>query len=349
MIQAYASMISALKPHPFLHLQHWGTIGVSLVFDCENGLTLMAENQIVDALIIGGGPGAISCASELKDSGLTSLILEKSSQLGGQLPQVPNVLRNFAGGNYDNGESLRLKLVELVERMQLPHLLSHKVSEVNLAEKAVVANGKRIIAKTLVVATGYRVAALGLAGEDKYGLDVVYRTGQCLDHMKGNVVAVVGGGDSAVADALELAEMCPQVFLVHRSAQLRARADWKEQAEENPRIKILLNTKVVSLVDRGSSDRLSAVKVLNKLGVEDTLNATRLIVKIGYAPNTEIVRGQIEMDATGHIRVGDYLKTSVPGVFAIGDITNPGYPRIATAVGQGVLAVAGIRQYLGHL
>jgi len=307
------------------------------------------KSQIVDALIIGGGPGAISCASELKDSGLTSLILEKSSQLGGQLPDVPNPLRNFAGGNYDNGEALRVKLVDLCERMQLKHLRSHNVTAVDLANKTAIANGQMFTGKAIVIATGYRVARLGLTDEDKYGLDVVYRTGHCLEHMKGNSVAVVGGGDSAASDALELAEFCPQVFFIHRSGQLRARPDWKQCLEKNPRIKIMLDTRVVSLVADKSADRLSAVKVVGRSGVEETLDVNRLIVKIGYAPNTEIVRGQIEMDTTGHIRVGDYLKTSVPGVFAIGDITNPGYPRIATAVGQGVLAVVGIRQYLGHL
>lgn len=309
----------------------------------------MSQQDSFDALIIGGGPAGISCASELKDSGLTSLILERSAQLGGQLKDIPNPLRNFAGGNYANGEELKVKLVELVEAMALNCQFNSDIREIDLANKTIVAGGRKFTGRTVVLATGYRVAKLGIADEDKFGLDVVYRTGQCLDHMKGNTVAVVGGGDSAVGDALELAELCPEVYLINRSNQLRARPDWKSQAENNPRIKIMLDTKVVSLVADGSDDKLSAVKVVGKAGIEETINAKRLIVKIGYAPNTEIVRGQIDMDSSGHIRVGDYCKTSVPGVFAIGDITNPGYPRIATAVGQGVLAVAGIRQYLGHL
>lgn len=302
-----------------------------------------------DAVIIGGGPAGISCASELKDSGLTSIILERSAQLGGQLSEVPNPLRNFAGGNYSSGEELRGKLVDLVEAMKLDYELHCDIQDIDLVNKTVVANGRKFTGKTIVIATGYSVARLGVADENKFGLDVVYRTGQCLDHMKGQAVAVVGGGDSAVENALELAQLCPQVYLLSRSGKLRARCDWKSEAENNARIKIMLDTKVVSLVSNGMSDRLSAVKVSSIDGVEETLPATRLIVKIGYAPNTAFVRDQIEMDSTGHIRVGDYCKTSVPGVFAIGDITTPGYPRIATAVGQGVLSVAGIRQYLGHL
>ncbi|MBX9878939.1 MAG: NAD(P)/FAD-dependent oxidoreductase [Candidatus Obscuribacterales bacterium] len=302
-----------------------------------------------DAVIIGGGPAGISCASELKDSGLTSVILERSGRLGGQLSDVPNPLRNFAGGNYSSGEQLRGKLVELVEAMKFSYELNCNIQEIDLVDKTIVANGRKLIGKTIVLATGYSVAKLGVGDENKFGLDVVYRTGQCLDHMKGQTVAVVGGGDSAVGDALELAQLCPQVYLLNRSGKLRARSDWKSQAEEDPRIKILLDTKVVSLVADGTGNRLSAVKVSSNGGVEETLPATRLIVKIGYAPNTAFVRDQIETDSTGHIRVGDYCKTSLPGVFAVGDITTPGYPRIATAVGQGVLAVAGIRQYLGHL
>lgn len=311
----------------------------------------MPEQEIFDALIIGGGPGGISCAAELKDSGLTSLILEKAGQLGGQLTDIPTPLRNFAGGNYDNGDALRKELVKLADTLKLNYRLNCPVTEVDFSNKTVVAEGQKFVAKTIVLATGYRVAKLGVSDETSFGLDVVYRTGHCLEHLKGNAVAVVGGGDSAVENALELAEVCPQVYLIYRSEKLRARPDWLVRAQENPRINVLLNTKVVSLMAEEGKDqvrKLLAIKIANGQGNESEIAVSRLVIKIGYSANTELCKDKLDMDDCGHVLVGKYCSTSKPGVFAIGDITTPGYARIATAVGQGVLAVAGIRTYLGQ-
>lgn len=308
----------------------------------------MSKQEIFDALIIGGGPAGISCAAELKDSGLSSVILERKGQLGGQLSDVPNPLRNFAGGNYANGDELRQKLTELVEAMKLNYVLNADVTDIDLQNKTVVVAGQKYFGKTIVIATGYRVNVLGVDNEKQFEQDVVYRTGHCLDHMAEQTVAVVGGGDSAVDNALELAQLCPRVYIIYRGEKLRARPDWLEKARQDSRITILLNTKVVALVGDGNNGSLKALKILNERGVESELSASRLVVKIGYAANTELFRGKVDMDTFGNILIGNFCATSVPGVFAAGDITSPGYPRIATSVGQGVLAVAGIRMYLGQ-
>lgn len=305
----------------------------------------MAQQDNFDALIIGGGPAGISCAAELKDSGLSSLILERKGQLGGQLSDVPNPLRNFAGGNYANGDELQQKLIELVEAMSLNYRLNADITDIDLQNKTVTVASQKYSGKTIVIATGYRVNTLGLVNEKDFGLDVVYRTGQCLDHFAGQTVAVIGGGDSAVGDALELAQLCPRVYLIYRGEKFRARPDWMESAKQDSRITILLNTKVVSLVGGGN---LTALRIANGQGVESELSVSRLAIKIGYAANTELFCGKVDMDDFGNIIIGKYCATSVPGVFAAGDIASPGYPRIATAVGQGVLAVAGIRTYLGQ-
>lgn len=304
----------------------------------------MSHLEKLDAIIVGGGPAGISCALELQDSRRTYVLLEGGGRLGGQLADVANTIHNFPGGFYENGEDLLAKMESLVERTSCSYLLHHEVTQADLINHRIVAAGKEFIASTVVLATGYRRRRLNLAGSERFGNQVTYHHHECLDGAVEPAVAVIGGGDNALLDALELAAVSPQVYLIHRSTSFRARPDVIREVCANQRIKLFLNSEVESLL---GSDKLAGLRIICKAtGAVSELTVGRLVIKIGFCPNTQLFQGQVEMDETGHVLIDPDCSTSCPGVFAVGDITAAGYPRLSTAAGHGVMAAAAIRRLI---
>ncbi len=304
------------------------------------------------AIILGGGPAGVSCALELADSMVDYLLIERRERLGGQLPEIPSAIPNFAGGRFDNGEALRANLEEAAAAANINCLMNRSVTAVDLKGKEVMVGGDVFAAQTMVLATGHRFARLGLPGEDSLKPDVSYRPEPPLEHFQGKNVAVVGGGDSAALATLALAPLCPRVYLIHRSDRLRARPDLLRQIESAANIEIRLNTTVESL-SAASDDgcaRLSGIAVRHHQSLEiSKLDVTRLCVRIGYTPNTELFAGQLEMTEKGYLRIGQDCSTSAAGIFAAGDIAAPGYDRIAAAIGHGATAAQSVRRFLGHI
>jgi thioredoxin reductase (NADPH) len=299
-------------------------------------------NELYDAIIIGSGGAGLSCALELHETKVRYLVLEQSPRLAAGLNQIAGKLPNFLGGFFESGEQLRQRVVELADRVGLNFLVDCPVSQVDLPELAIVANGKQFWAKSLVLATGYRKRRLLPEQEPMPG--VRYDKDNGVETFAGRNVVVVGAGDNGLMDAIELSEHCPVVYVVHRNRSFKARPDLISQAESKPNIKFLLDAKVTAL---HGEDGLEAIIVRDQInGTERQIETRDVIVRIGYEPNTELFRGQIEMDDTGHVFIAPDCSTSVAGVFAAGDITNPGYPRLATAVGHGMIAAGAVRSYL---
>lgn len=298
----------------------------------------------LDALIIGGGIAGISCALELLETKKSFLLLESETRLGGQLHRIHNVIPNLAAGQFANGADLLCKLEDMVSQLQLAHHLRCKVSKVDLHKKLVTAGSEEFVSKTLVLATGYRKRLIELPGQQAFAAQITYHHHVCLSKIAGQNVVVIGGGDNAAMDALDLAKHCRQVFLLQRSAKLRARPDLQQNMQANPRIKILLHSQITALKGK---DCLSEVEVTNSLsGNSELLPVSFIVIKAGDLPNTELFRGQLDMDETGHIKINAHCMTSCADVFAIGDITHPNYPRLATAVGHGAIAAYGVRKLL---
>ncbi|HEY9868809.1 MAG TPA: NAD(P)/FAD-dependent oxidoreductase [Candidatus Obscuribacterales bacterium] len=307
----------------------------------------MTAETRVDVLIIGGGPAGVSCALELHDSRVDYLLLEASQELGGQLASIPHTIKNLAAGFFRDGKQLRERLVGLVEKMRCRYLAAHPVTEAQLSEMRISAGAKTFSAGAVVIATGSRVRTLPIDRHDDFSQHILYRIEGRHSQLKGQNVAVVGGADSACLDALELAEICPQVYLVHRKDRLTARPDIVRAAHAHPRIKLLLNSQVRALLGATHLEGITVVAAAAPSAIE--LPVTKLVVQIGREPNSEPFRGQLDMDDKGHIKIAVDGSTSCAGVFAAGDVAFPAYPRIATAMGQGMTAAAAARRFIGNM
>lgn len=306
-------------------------------------MTVGSDSPHFAALIIGGGPAGLSCALELADSNVSHILIERAPRLGGQVNDIPSPIVNFAGGAYANGEALARQMSAAAAPANIRTGLA--VDRVDLRARTATAGGQVFSARALLIATGYRVARLGIEGEADFAGDISYRPGTEASLCAGQTVAIVGGGDSALFSALELAALCPQVHIINRSERLRARLDLKDRLAGLANVTVHMASQVTALAGTG---RLERVHVL-KAGRSEIIPAERLIVKIGYSPNTELFAGQVDMDASGHIVTADDMSTSVPGVFAAGDITAACYQRLATAIGQGMIAAGAIRRFIGQV
>lgn len=300
----------------------------------------MPESPEYDCVIVGGGPAGMSCALELREHKRSYVLLEGRDRLGGQLDQILNTVRNLAAGFFENGLALRQSMVDLAGRMEVNYLIDQHVTRIDGTGKTAWVGDRAFKGKTLVIATGASMRLLEATGVDRFLTDIIYRTELAEDHLYGRTIAVVGGGDSALMEALLLAEHSPRVYVVHRGTKLSARADVVRDVVSNPRVEVLLQATVARL---HGSDSLSGITVeYAEPGKKTQLAVDRLVVKIGYRPHTDLLSQQTKMDARGFIITTLDCETSIEGVYAVGDIVHPGYLRIAPAMGQGVAAAVHI-------
>jgi thioredoxin reductase (NADPH) len=294
-----------------------------------------------DTIIIGAGPAGLSCALELQDSKINYIVFERGSHVGGQLWEMQGTVRNFIGGYGENGAQTAQRLTELVNIMNTNVQLNSQIDQIDLKLKTLTLNGNRIKAKTIVLATGLRLRSLPLPGSSMFSSAVYYRTAGKEEEFEGKRVAVIGGGDSALIQCLELSRISPKVHLIHRGNKLKARPDLINDARNNSKIEMMLETEVDSLIGQQSLTGLQVIS--NRSGEVKDIQVERVLIKVGYIPNTENFKGQVNMDASGYIIIDRFCQTNIAGVFAVGDITKPGYARIATAAGHGMIAASSIR------
>ncbi|TML12997.1 MAG: NAD(P)/FAD-dependent oxidoreductase [Actinobacteria bacterium] len=309
----------------------------------DTGETMRAEEHH-DVVIVGAGAAGVSCALECYDIQLDTVVFESKPEPGGQLAEIPHSVRNVAAGRFENGRALRRALEEssaiLGDRLRV----SHSALRADLGERWVEANGTRIHGKALVVCTGTARQNLPAAVDGAFGGDVTYQLEPRRDRFVGRDVVVIGSGDSAALDALELAATASSVRLVHRSGTLTARHDIVEQVRGEPRIEDLPGRELEKTT---GGDRLEEIVLVRSAGGERLrLRVGGVIVKIARVPCTHLFQGQIELDRAGAIIVDSELRTSRDGVLAAGDVTAGSYPRVATALGQGVLAARSALRYV---
>ena len=309
---------------------------------------LFATNhKIFDAIIVGGGPAGINCALELSYCNVECLIVDGSERLGGQLWQIGEEILNFAGGHFKNGSSMARSMQKQVDDCQskISMLLGRTVESIDAPKKTVLVGDEVYQAKTILLASGYRLRRLSLPGMSMFQADILYRDDQSTSVYAGKRVAVLGGGDNALMKSLSLAQSAEQVFLLNRSKRWRARKEFFDQASRHPRIEIIENTDLESLSGQA---KLTGAKLTDKAtGRIRNVAIDKIFVKIGFAPNTESFRGQVDMDSSGHIITDSNGQSSVAGVFAAGDIVAGGCPRIATACGGGAIAAQSMMLNLG--
>jgi thioredoxin reductase (NADPH) len=296
----------------------------------------MRDEEHHDVVIVGAGAAGVSCALECFDIQLDTVVFETTEEPGGQLAEIPHSVRNVAAGQYENGRALRQALEDASAILGDRLRVSHSVNRVDLGERWVEVNGTRVHGTALVLCTGTAKQQLPAAVDGAFGGDVTYQLEPRRERFVGRDVVVIGSGDSAALDALELVGKASSVTLVHRSDALKARQDIVEQVRAEPRIEDLPGWE---LDETSGRDRLEEIVLVRSgSGERRRLSVGGVIVKIARVPSTQLFQGQIELDHAGAIVVDEELHTSRDGVLAAGDVTAGAYPRVAVALGQGVLA-----------
>ena len=301
--------------------------------------------QIYDVLIIGGGPAGYTAALYAARAGFDTLVLEKMC-VGGQMALTGDI-ENYPGFDEGvDGFNLGEKMLNGAERFgaktQYDEVLSVHFSE-NI--KKVVAVGGEYYGRTVIIATGADPRKLGLIKEDELIGRGVHYCAHCDGRFyKDKTVVVVGGGNSAAADALYLSRLAKKVYLVHRRDTLRATKVYHEPLFKAQNIEFIWNSTVDELLD---NDRVNGVKLRNvKTGEITSLDCDGVFVSIGRKPTTEFLGGAVDLDENGYIIADETTKTNVPGVYAVGDVRQKALRQVVTAVADGAVAVHFAEEYL---
>lgn len=302
-------------------------------------------NQVYDVLVLGGGPGGYTAAMYAARSGLRALVLERLAA-GGQMALTHQV-DNYPGFDEGvDGFTLGMKMQQGAERFgaQTVYADVHSVELKGKIKKLHTDQGT-FLGRTVIVATGANPRKLGLPMEQELTGKGVHYCAAC-DGMfyRGKTVVLVGGGNSAVADALVLSRVAEKVILVHRRDTLRASKIYHEPLEQTENIEFRWNSEVVEL---HHGDRVNGVTVRNKVsGAEERISCDAVFVSIGREPATALFASQLELDAAGYIVAGESTQTNLPGVYAVGDVRTKAVRQIVTATADGAVAAYEIEEYL---
>jgi thioredoxin reductase (NADPH) len=304
----------------------------------------MTGEEHHDVVVVGGGVAGVNCALECFDIQLDTILVDAGATLGGQVTEILHSVRNVAAGRFDDGLALQRALLESSDILGDRVRLSHPVTRADLGSRAIDVAGGRLVGGALVLSTGTSKQYLDAAPDGDFGGDVTYQLEPVLEHFAGHDVAVIGGGDSGTLDALALAERGSSVKLIHRSPDLTARHDITRQVRDHPRIEDVAGWELEAAHGAERLERI--VLVRRSTGERQELAVQRLVIKIARAPNTQLFDGQLDLDRSGAVVVDRELRTSRPGVFAVGDVVSGAYPRVAAALGQGSLAARSVLHYL---
>ena len=305
-----------------------------------------ASRNVRDVVIIGSGPAGLTAALYTARANLTPLLIE-GLEAGGQL-MLTTLVENFPG--YRDGimgPELMGEMRAQAERFGT-EIMQGRVTSVDLGRRPFVikADDKDYAAKTLIIATGASARLLGLPSERTLMGHGVSTCATCDGFFfRGHEIAVVGGGDSAMEEAVFLTKFATKVTVVHRREDLRASKIMQDKARANTKIEWLLGHEIDEINDTGKGEVTSMV-VRDKHGVRKQIPVTGVFVAIGHTPNTSLFKGQLEMDKNGYLVTHDGAKTSVPGVFACGDVQDHIYRQAITAAGSGCMAALDAERFL---
>jgi thioredoxin reductase (NADPH) len=291
-----------------------------------------------DVVIIGAGPAGIAAALWCDQLGLDTLLLEQNESIGGQLATIYGRIENYPGLRANNGAELLERFIDQIKDGGFDQWTNVEIERVDLTSKRIfLRSGEQLQSISLIIATGVRRRRLGIPGEKEFaGRGLIESATRDRHLFAGKDLCVVGGGDAAAENALLLAEVCPTVTLVHRGPKLRARREFVEQMQTNHCITVFTESAVTRIL---GNETVEAVEIKRKEAIKPFQMAVGgVLIRIGVEPNTELVRDQLELDDKGYIVVDSRHETSVPNVFAIGDVSNPLAPTISGATGAGATA-----------
>lgn len=301
--------------------------------------------NLYDVIIIGGGPAGYTAALYTVRSGFSTLVIEKMAA-GGQMNETTQI-DNYPGFDEGiDGFSLGMKMQRGAERFGAETLNAQVMSvQLHGAIKEIETDDGIYMARAVIIATGAGHKHLGLENEqDLVGKGVAYCAACDGMFYRGKTVAVVGGGNSAAADALVLSRIAKKVHVIHRRDALRATQVYHEPLMRAENVEFHWNSEVSRLLSEGKLT--GAVLKDVHSGEESALELDGLFISIGREPATQLFTGQLELDHSGYIVAGESTETSVPGVFAVGDVRTKSVRQIITAAADGAVAAHYVEEYL---
>lgn len=300
---------------------------------------------MLDIIIIGAGPAGLTAAIYAKRAGLSVLIIEKNMMGGGQVLTTYEV-DNYPGLPAIGGFDLGMKFKEHADKLQA-EIKNETVTNMQLegAVKIITTENATYEAKTVILATGASHAHLSVPGEEELtGMGVSYCATCDGAFFRGRTTVVVGGGNVAIEDAIFLARACDKVYLVHRRDELRGDNILQEALFALPNTEVIWDS-IVTRIE--GEDAVEAVTLQNvKTKETSRLETAGVFVAVGIQPNTELLPSYIKRDEKGYITADETCETSVPGVYAAGDVRTKPLRQIVTAVADGANAVTSIQKYL---
>jgi thioredoxin reductase (NADPH) len=310
----------------------------------------MPSSPLRNVVIIGSGPAGLTAALYAARANLAPLVIE-GFEAGGQL-MLTTLVENFPGHREGiMGPELMGEMRAQAEKFGA-ELIQGDVARVDICAQPILVKTTEAEyrTKTLIIATGASARLLGLPSERTLMGHGVSTCATCDGYFfRGRDIAVVGGGDSAMEEAVFLTRFANRVTLVHRRDTLRASKIMQDKARANPKIAWMLDSEVQDIRDTGRGEVTGMVVRHNKTGVVTEVPVAGVFVAIGHTPNTSLFRGQLELDANGYIITHDGPKTSVPAVFACGDVQDHIYRQAITAAGSGCMAAIDAEHYLDNI
>jgi thioredoxin reductase (NADPH) len=304
-----------------------------------------SQNEAWDVAIIGSGPASLTAAI-YTTRGAASTIILGGEKWGGQLMLTTDV-DNYPGFPEGiQGPELMEKMRKQAERFGA-EFVQKNVTAVDFSKKPfeLMTGDTKYLAKSVIIATGAETRWLNVPGEDKLRGRGVSSCAPCdAPFFKGKNVVVIGGGDSAMEEALVLTKYAESVTIIHRREEFRASAAMQKRITENKKIKVIWNTEVTGFTGEQKLEKVLLKN--NKTGETSEIAVDGAFVAIGHTPSTEIFKGKIELDKKGYIAVKDHTQTSVEGVFVAGDVHDYQYRQAVTAAGFGCMASLEVLKFL---
>ncbi|MFG6368382.1 MAG: thioredoxin-disulfide reductase [Lachnospiraceae bacterium] len=305
------------------------------------------ENELYDVVIIGAGPAGMGAAVYAVRAGLKTLVLDRSPMSGGQILTTYEV-DNYLGLPGLSGGELADKFREHADRLGVTFVTENVRTVENVAETVeyrIYTDKNTFQSKTVIFATGASHSLLDVPGEKEFtGMGVSYCATCDGAFFRKRTVAVVGGGDVAVEDAIFLAKICQKVYLIHRRDQLRAANSLQKKLFSLENVEVIWDSEIREIL---GTDKVTSVSLYHKKnGEQSKLDVNGVFIAVGVVPDTVLCKGLVEMDDKGYVIADETCATSKKGIFVVGDIRKKQMRQIITAVADGANAVGSVQSFL---
>lgn len=302
-----------------------------------------------DVIIIGAGPAGLSAGLYASRATLNTLIIEKAV-VGGQITTTTEI-ENYPGASEVTGPELVDKMKEQCLNFGAK-IINDEVLSVEKKDDGlfyVKANKDEYIAKSCIIASGSSPRELGIKGEREYrGMGVSYCATCDAGFFTGFEVCVVGGGDTALKEAIYLTKFAKKVTIIHRRDEFRGGKSWEKKARENDKIHFLLSHEPVEII--GENSMVTAIKVKNKkTGEIYDYKTDGVFMFVGHNPNSDLVKNMVDVDENGYIITDDSLQTSIKGLFVAGDVRKKALRQVVTAASDGAICATGAEEFIDEL